>query len=313
MSLEHVEALAQMEAQDNDLYGYVPTKGVTLMFIIFFSISTLTHTLQGMYFRMWWTIPTILFGGCLEISGWSARFWSSISPRLDAPYTIQVLTTVIGPTPLVAANFIILGAIIRVLGPAYSRLSPRAYSRIFVSCDILSLFTQAAGGSMASSNDDANAVKIGSDVMLGGIAFQLGVIVFYAILGCEFLLRYRYNRPFTWRRNQNISSTTLSSPNIERGTIDKGLKYMIRALAFNTVCLIIRAIYRTIELADGWDGKVIHTQAYFNVFDGTMVLLAIYTLNFAHPGYLIGRGMGKDRAIEDQKSESAIELGTATN
>ncbi|KAK0460205.1 uncharacterized protein EV420DRAFT_1763121 [Desarmillaria tabescens] len=95
--------------------------------------------------------------------------------------------------------------------------------------------------------------------------------------------------------------------------MDKGLKYMIRALVFNTVCLIVRAIYRTIELADGWDGKVIHTQAYFNIFDGAMVILAIYTLNFAHPGYLIGRGMGRDRAIEDQKSESAIELGTATN
>ncbi len=29
-----------MEAQDNDLYGYVPTKGITLMFIILFGIST---------------------------------------------------------------------------------------------------------------------------------------------------------------------------------------------------------------------------------------------------------------------------------
>ncbi|PBK62182.1 RTA1 like protein [Armillaria solidipes] len=299
-----------MEAQDNDLYGYVPTKGVTLMFIILFGISTLTHTLQGMYFRMWWTIPTILLGGSLEILGWSARFWSSISPRLDTPFTIQITATIIGPTPLVAANFIILGAIIRILGPAYSRLSPRAYSRIFISCDILALFTQAAGGSMASSNGDLNA---GSNVMLGGIAFQLGVIVFYAILGCEFLLRYNYDRPFTRRRNRNLSSRTLSSPNTERGVIDKGLKYMIRALAFSTVCLIVRAIYRTIELADGWDGKVIHTQAYFNVFDGAMVILAIYILNVAHPGYMIGRGMGKDRAIEEQKSESAVELGAATS
>ncbi|KAK0222298.1 RTA1 like protein-domain-containing protein [Armillaria fumosa] len=313
MSLEHVKALAQMEAQDDDLYGYVPTKGITLMFIILFGISTLMHTVQGAYFRMWWTIPTILLGGSLEILGWSARFWSSISPRLDTPFTIQITATIIGPTPLVAANFIILGAIIRILGPAYSRLSPRAYSRIFISCDILALLTQAAGGSMASSNDDGNAVKIGSNVMLGGIAFQLGVIVFYAILGCEFLLRYNYDRPFTRHRNYNSSSMTISSPNTERGVIDKGLKYMIRALVFSTICLTVRAIYRTIELADGWDGKVIHTQAYFNVFDGAMVILAIYSLNCAHPGYMIGRGMGKDRAIEEQKTESAVELAAVTN
>ncbi|KAK0460206.1 RTA1 like protein-domain-containing protein [Desarmillaria tabescens] len=166
MSLDYVKVLAQMEANNNDLYGYVPTKGVTLMFIILFGISTLTHTFQGMYFHMWWTIPTILLGGSLEILGWSARFWSSISPRLDTPFTIQITSTIIGPTPLVAANFIITGAIIRILGPSYSRLSPRAYSRIFVSCDILSLFTQATGGSMASSNDDLNMVKI---IVLGSL------------------------------------------------------------------------------------------------------------------------------------------------
>lgn len=50
-----------------------------------------------------------------------------------------------------------------------------------------------------------------------------------------------------------------------------------------------------------------------DVFDGAMVILAIYTLNFAHPGCMIGRGMGKDRAIEEQKRESAIELGATTN
>jgi hypothetical protein len=32
---------------------------------------------------------------------------------------------IIAPTPLVAANFIILGRIIRRLGPQYSRLTPR--------------------------------------------------------------------------------------------------------------------------------------------------------------------------------------------
>ncbi|KAK0185492.1 RTA1 like protein-domain-containing protein [Armillaria mellea] len=302
-----------MEAQDNNLYGYVPTKGVTLVFIILFSISTMTHTIQGMYFRMWWIILTILLGGSLEILGWSVRFWSSISLRLDTPFTIQITATIIGPTPLVAANFIILGAIIRILGPPYSRLSPRAYSRIFISCDILALLTQAVGGGMASSNNDLSAVKIGSNVMLGGIAFQLGVIIFYAILGCEFLLRYNYDCPFTRHGNHNLSSMTLSSPNTERGIMDKGLKYMIRALAFSTICLIVWAIYRTIELTDGWDGKVIHMQAYFNVFDGAMVILVIYTLNFAHPGYMIGRGMGKDWAIEEQKSKSAVELVEAAN
>lgn len=66
------------------------------------------------------------------------------------------------------------------------------------------------------------------------------------------------------------------------------------------------AVYRTIELADGWTGRIIHTQVYFSeststflerrpadgrvrldVLDGAMIVLAIYTLNFAHPGIFL--------------------------
>lgn len=87
------------------------------------------------------------------------------------------------------------------------------------------------------------------------------------------------------------------------------------------------AIYRVIELAGGWNGRVFSTQVYFSTFalhflfiwmgmlafglgifliyvyflmrptdirlyftdvlDGAMVILAIYTFNLAHPGLLL--------------------------
>ncbi|KAK0222325.1 RTA1 like protein-domain-containing protein [Armillaria fumosa] len=314
--LEHVQTLAADVDREDSPYGYTPSKGIALTFIILFGISTLTHTAQTIYFRMWWAFPTIILAGCLEILGWSGRFWSSISPSLSNPFMIQITATIIGPTPLVAANFIILGAIIRILGPAYSRLSPRAYSIIFVSCDILSLVIQGGGGGIASSASDRNdlqGAKLGSNVMLAGIVFQLVVITFYAILACEFLVRYTHNRPVARlfaRRKRSDSLVTLSSPNPPRGFLDTKIKIMIFALAFNTLCLFIRSIYRTIELADGWNGRIILTEVYFNVLDGAMVVLAIYTLNFAHPGVLIGRTMGRDRsAVDAEKNDSAVELG----
>ncbi|KAK0201373.1 RTA1 like protein-domain-containing protein [Desarmillaria ectypa] len=315
--LDHVQTLVADVSREDSPYGYIPSKGVALTFIILFGISTLTHTAQSIYFRMWWAFPTIILAGCLEILGWSGRFWSSISPGLSNPFMIQITATIIGPTPLVAANFLILGAIIRILGPVYSRLSPRAYSIIFVSCDIVSLVVQGGGGGIASSASDRNdlqGAKLGSNVMLAGIVFQLVVITFYAILACEFLVRYKHNRPvsrlFT-RKTRTDSLVTLSSPNPSRGVMDTRIKTMIFALAFNTLCLFIRAIYRTIELADGWNGRIILTEVYFNVLDGAMVVLAIYTLNLAHPGFLIGRTMGRNTGAEDaEKNDSALELGT---
>jgi len=78
---------------------------------------------------------------------------------------------------------------------------------------------------------------------------------------------------------------------------------MIRALIFSTICLFIRAVYRTIELADGWNGRIISTQVYFNVLDGAMVTLAMYTLNLAHPGVLLSDSNEKERG-----SSSNLEL-----
>ena len=48
---------------------------------------------------------------------------SQFVPLLKGVYRAVVL--VIAPTPLVAANFILLGHIIQLLGPQYSRLTPR--------------------------------------------------------------------------------------------------------------------------------------------------------------------------------------------
>jgi hypothetical protein len=71
------------------------------------------------------------------------------------------------------------------------------------------------------------------------------------------------------------------------------------------ISILYRAVYRTIELSDGWTGRIIGTQVYFSayfqlhfqfysniikivdVLDGAMIVLAIYTLNFVHPGVFL--------------------------
>lgn len=81
--------------------------------------------------------------------------------------------------------------------------------------------------------------------------------------------------------------------------------------------MLSRGIYRTIELADGWDGKVMATQWLFStllvksygsclnslsvadVFDGAMVTFAFYALNIGHPGMLL-------RVRDESKVESTF-------
>jgi hypothetical protein len=82
-------------------------------------------------------------------------------------------------------------------------------------------------------------------------------------------------------------------------------------------------------LSNGWEGYVISTQRFFStstadlfdsiytrlivprkldVLDGGMVILAIYTLNIAHPGLLLFRDTSrKDLVLEEKTSTPSAE------
>jgi len=203
------------------------------------------------------------------------------------PYEIQIICTIIAPTPLVAANFIILGRIVGLLGSQYSRLTPRLYTIIFCTADFVALIVQFSGGGMAAIAAGNNeSPTLGGNIMLGGIIFQMVAITVYVACASEFFFRYFTNKPFHRHDGMQDNQSRDAQP-----AMDRNLKFMTSALMFSTLCLFIRSIYRTIELADGWNGTVIATQWLFNTFDGAMVVLAMYTFIFEHPGRLLPKSV----------------------
>ncbi|KAJ7493860.1 RTA1-like protein [Mycena latifolia] len=271
-------------AIEDSQYGYIPHEYVGIIFVVLFGISTIMHIGQATYYRMWWLLPTACLCGLGELVGWSGRLWSSFSPSFSNPYMMQITSTIIAPTPLIAVNFILLSRIVTRLGPCYAALTPRWYTIIFVACDICALVIQGAGGGIASGADTLSGANLGANIMLAGIVFQFVAIIAYSSLAADFLRRYRKDLPVR------------AAPS-ERGHLDSKLKTLIAAVAFSTLVLFIRSIYRIIELATGWNGRIIHTEVYFNVLDGGMVILAIFTINFFHPGRLL-------RSAYDTKLES---------
>ncbi|KAJ7501116.1 RTA1-domain-containing protein [Mycena galericulata] len=285
-------------ALDDEQYGYVPKEWVAIIFHALFGISTIAHISQATWFRTWWLLPTAVLCGIGELVGWSGRLWSSLSPTAETPFIIQISTTIIAPTPLLAANFIILSRLIHQLGLSYSWLTPKWYTRLFLPCDIIALVVQAVGGAMASSagEDDLAAANRGANVMLGGIGFQFAAILIFSTLAVDFFQRYLRDRPV----RLGVS---------KRGVLTRRLKIVLAALAFSTLTLSVRSVYRIIELASGWEGSIIRTEVYFDAMDGAMVVLAIFTINFAHPGLLLrpGRRSEKD-SIGLMSSETSYDM-----
>ncbi|KAJ7197943.1 RTA1-domain-containing protein, partial [Mycena pura] len=276
-------------------YGYFPSETVAILFIVLFGISTILHIGQATYFRLWWLLPTAALCGIGELIGWGGRLWSSISPAAGTPFLIQISCTIISPTPLLAATFIIFSRIIGQLSSAYSLLTPKWYTILFVPCDIIALAVQGVGGGIASSAPDLAGANRGANIMLAGIGFQFAVIILFSTLAGDFLRRYLCDSP--WRTDaQGMHG---------RGVLTPRIKLMLGALAFSTTVLFIRSVYRIIELSNGWEGRIIHTEVYFNVLDGGMVVLAIFAINFAHPGVLLATKSSAKPGTEEKNSATS--------
>ncbi|KAL4066354.1 RTA1 like protein-domain-containing protein [Scleroderma yunnanense] len=264
-------------------YNYVPTEWICILYVALFGVSTALHLLQAMKFRMWWLLPTVVLAGIMELLGWSARLWSSINPVLLTPFEIQLVGTILAPTPFIAANFLIVGRIIVQLGPQYSRLSPKLYAILFCSFDLICLVIQAVGGAIAADAVNTNGnPNDGGNIMLIGVAIQMFAMTLYVICAGEFFVRFLKDCPI----RKNSMEENEEKRGVKLYEWDR-LKLLVFSLFFETVFLFVRSVYRTIELENGWSGVIISTQVYFNVFDGAMLTLAMFTMNLVHPGFFL--------------------------
>ncbi|KAI1774485.1 RTA1 like protein-domain-containing protein [Hypoxylon cercidicola] len=138
-------------------YGYLPSLAAGIVFCVLFGIGFFGHALQTIRLRRW-TSALLTIGALTELIGWIGRTWSAECPYNENAFLIQIVTLIIGPVFFTAALYVLLGAFIAILGRKYSLISARMYTIIFLSCDVVSLVIQAAGGaiafSAASSQDD---------------------------------------------------------------------------------------------------------------------------------------------------------------
>ena len=130
--------------------------------------------------------------------------------------------------------------------------------------DFISLLLQAIGGGLASSaaGDGENPV-VGTNIMIAGIIFQLvSLVVFTGLMGLVLFRGWKVVRS------------------------DKNLMIISSATILSVTCVVIRGIYRSIELLQGWTGYLITNERFALALDGGMIILAVVIFNVFNPGYL---------------------------
>lgn len=128
--------------------------------------------------------------------------------------------------------------------------------------------------------------SVGTHIMVAGILFQLAGIIVFSCL-------------FTWVISKGLKS---------RGEVlrQRKVRLVIAATCFSVLTIVIRSIYRTIELVQGWSGYLITREQYFLGLDGSMMILAVAVYNFARPGWAEPSKETAPSIIEQEMDQSGV-------
>ena len=168
-------------------YTYVPSLPCNLAYLATFGAILIAQLCLGVFYRTWGFLAGMIGGLALEVIGYAGRVLLHKNPFNFDYFLIYLVCLTIGPAFLTASIYLCLGRIITVYGTGISRLKPRTYTVVFVSCDFLSLVLQAIGGALASTATTKSGSDLGVNSMIAGLVFQVFSLVLFMLLWAEFV------------------------------------------------------------------------------------------------------------------------------
>ncbi|KAE9377661.1 RTA1-domain-containing protein [Stipitochalara longipes BDJ] len=272
---------------EDSVYGYYPSLPINAILTVLFGISLFLHVFQGIKSRSWSFMTALAIGITLEAIGYVGRLLLRSDPFSKAYIGIQLICLTVAPAFLSAGIYLTLKHITIVYGREYSRLAPKMYTWIFISCDIVSILIQTAGTTIAAS---ANSSNLGNDIILVGLVTQVITLSIFGLLAMDVWARIIKN-------NGYLSTTAKEVHNTRR------FKGVIGAIVLAYTFILIRCVYRIPEMAGGWSNKVMQDQTLFIILDGVMCIVAVLALNAFHPGLLFKQSYATSKAEGRESSE----------
>lgn len=222
-------------------------------------------------------------GSGLECLGWIARAAGHTCSYSRTLFTMQTAVLIMGTSAKIneegqykadintgpawtqAGIYITLWVVIVLLGRHVSPLPPRTYLIICVCVDIVCLSLQATGGGLAgAAYQNGTSTQPGTTTMVAGIIAQL-------VLTCVFSVILAI---VVWRGASQIRK-------------NKPMLRVVCVMILAAAMMIMRGVYRSIELAEGWRGKLITVEVYVVVLDAVPMIIAMGAFVFTPPAKLL--------------------------
>jgi len=206
-------------------------------------------------------------------TGYVGRIMLHNNPWDGNGFNIQICCLIIAPAFFAAGIYLTLKHIALEVGSIFSRLRPKFYTWIFILCDIFSLILQGAGGGIAASASGSSMQKVGGDLMMAGIVWQVFTLVVFSMLVCDYAIRVH-------KRRAELEGLAVKLMSTLRFNL------FIGGLILAYITILTRCVFRIGELANGWANSIMQNEIDFILLDGVMITIAVTCLTAFHPGHV---------------------------
>ncbi|KAJ3778809.1 RTA1-like protein [Lentinula raphanica] len=207
--------------------------------------------------------------------GIGTRFGLHSHPESKGIYIVEYLFVVLSPCAFIAAEYVLLGRLARYLRcDNYLLVTPRRITLTFISSDITTFLIQAIGGAMSISANDEPLALAGSRVFLTGLALQLLSFLVFTCIFLVFLYRVRRYQHAIYMKDQTL-------------VWYKDWRALAGIMIVSCIGILIRSVYRTIELSEGFQGRLATSEPFFYGLDTLPLFIAIVVYLPFWPGRFI--------------------------
>ncbi|KIP04558.1 hypothetical protein PHLGIDRAFT_109410 [Phlebiopsis gigantea 11061_1 CR5-6] len=196
-------------------------------------------------------------------------------------YAIYNFFATLSPCGFIAAEYVLLGWLARWLNAdCHLLIPPSKITLVFVLSDVSTFLTQAAGGGISASGG-SNA-SMGAKIVLVGLILQLVLFVFFTLVFARFIHRVYNYEPSIWSRDRNEKWYN-------------NWRTLALIMFISQIGVIVRSVYRCIELSEGHAGPFTRTEIYLFVLDLAPLLVAIGVYIPFWPGRFTPNGLPERR------------------
>ncbi|KAI1390041.1 RTA1-domain-containing protein [Hypoxylon trugodes] len=253
---------------------YEPSLAGGAVFLVLFAILIPVVLALGIKCKSSVFATAIATGLALEVLGYIGRVLLHNNPNEKSFFILFLVGTILGPTFICGAIFLVMPKIVAVYGEEFRSWRPVWYRLSFYALTAITFVLELAGILVSTIQNDQGDVDTGVRVVVVGLAILLVALLVFIGHAMLFSIAVR-----TRHHPLDIKYA---------GIYNSGaFKIFLAALSLATLLLIIRTAFRTVVIAEGYDSSIAQSEILFLILDGLMVFLATLILVAFFPGRVL--------------------------